>query len=66
MVTGASDGIGKEYALKLADMGYNVTLVARSTDKLQTVADQAQTTNPLIKTRVVSMDLSTAAPADFK
>lgn len=40
MVTGATDGIGKEFALQLAKAGFNVLLVARNKDLLtQTAAD---------------------------
>ena len=38
MVTGASDGIGKEYAIQLArDHRLNIVLISRSLDKLQKV-----------------------------
>ncbi|XP_065901233.1 very-long-chain 3-oxoacyl-CoA reductase-like [Dysidea avara] len=37
VVTGASDGIGKEYAIQLAKHGVNVVLVARSVEKLRSV-----------------------------
>jgi NADP-dependent 3-hydroxy acid dehydrogenase YdfG len=42
MITGASSGIGKATALAFAKEGINVALVARSTDKLETVADVAR------------------------
>lgn len=34
VITGASSGIGREFALHLADMGYSLVLVARREDKL--------------------------------
>lgn len=37
MVTGASDGIGAEFAVQLAKQGFNVVLVARNMAKLQAV-----------------------------
>ncbi len=40
LVTGASNGIGKEFAIKLAQNGHDVIMVARETDKLQSAADQ--------------------------
>src|SRR5699024_1741305 len=40
IITGASSGIGKSIALKLAAEGINVALVARSEDKLSLLAEQ--------------------------
>jgi 17beta-estradiol 17-dehydrogenase / very-long-chain 3-oxoacyl-CoA reductase len=34
LVTGASDGIGKSFAITLAKMGYNITLVSRNEEKM--------------------------------
>jgi len=38
VVTGASDGIGREFAFQLAKAGFNILLVARSSEKLSAVA----------------------------
>jgi short-subunit dehydrogenase len=38
VVTGASDGIGREFAVQLARKGFNVMLVARNRSKLEEVA----------------------------
>lgn len=38
MVTGATDGIGKEFALQLAKAGFNVVLASRTAEKLKAVA----------------------------
>ncbi len=40
VVTGASSGIGAEIARELADRGHRVILVARSEDKLRSLADE--------------------------
>lgn len=40
MVTGASDGIGREFALQLAKAGFNILLVARNREMLATLADE--------------------------
>lgn len=49
VVTGASDGIGKEFALQLAKAGFNVAILARSVDKLSAVADQIAGAYPPIQ-----------------
>ena len=36
VITGATDGIGQEYALQLGQMGYSLLLISRSNEKLQT------------------------------
>lgn len=38
VVTGSTDGIGKEYAKELAKRGMNVMLVSRTLDKLKKVS----------------------------
>ncbi|KAG5669224.1 hypothetical protein PVAND_017116 [Polypedilum vanderplanki] len=40
LVTGATDGIGKEYARSLAKRGLNIILVSRTLSKLETVAKE--------------------------
>lgn len=40
LITGASTGIGRATALAFAKSGFDVALVSRSADKLQTLADQ--------------------------
>lgn len=42
LVTGATDGIGKEYARSLAKRGINIILVSRTLSKLETVAKEIQ------------------------
>ena len=42
LVTGAGRGIGRSCALALAELGASVTLVARSGDELERVADEVR------------------------
>lgn len=40
VVTGATDGIGKEFAFQLAKAGFNILLVSRAETKLNAVAEE--------------------------
>jgi short-subunit dehydrogenase len=56
LVTGASAGIGKEYARRAAASGINVVLFARHEDRLKDVAAEV-TTQYGVDARVVPLDL---------
>ncbi|XP_063220316.1 inactive hydroxysteroid dehydrogenase-like protein 1 [Bacillus rossius redtenbacheri] len=57
VVTGATDGIGKAYALELAKRGLNVVLISRSADKLLQTAEEIESKFQ-VKTRTISADFS--------
>ena len=57
LVTGASRGIGLAIARELADVGYNLALVARSEEALQLVATEIEATHP-VKVKTITADLS--------
>jgi 17beta-estradiol 17-dehydrogenase / very-long-chain 3-oxoacyl-CoA reductase len=40
VVTGATDGIGKEFALQLAKKKFNVLLISRTASKLDALAQE--------------------------
>lgn len=40
VVTGCTDGIGKEYAKELAKRGMNIVMVSRTLEKLQKVSSE--------------------------
>jgi len=42
VITGASDGIGLEFAKQLAEKGYNLVLLSRTEEKLKRVAREIQ------------------------
>jgi len=62
-VTGASDGIGREFARRLAASGLCLVLVARRGDVLEELACELRATHA-VEVRVVAADLATAAGVD--
>ena len=65
VITGASDGIGKEYAFQLAKKGFNIVLVSRTQSKLETVASEIQSKYKK-ETKIVAFDASTNAPENYQ
>lgn len=65
VVTGATDGIGQEFALQLANKGFNIVLLSRSVDKLNQVAQQIEKASPGIKTITHSIDFSSGDEAQY-
>ena len=53
LITGASSGIGRDFAKILANKGYELVLVARDEEKLKELQKELN-----VKTKIVSMDLS--------
>ncbi|CAD8116347.1 unnamed protein product [Paramecium primaurelia] len=47
-ITGASDGIGKQLAIKFSQRGFKIILVARTRSKLEAVSQQLQTESHII------------------
>lgn len=60
LVTGATSGIGEEFARQLAARGLNLVLVARSSDALGTVGQQL-TQDYQIRVRSIAVDLREAS-----
>ncbi len=57
IVTGASAGIGAEFARFLAERGASVALVARRADRLQALADELHRTHG-VRTAAISADMA--------
>ena len=55
LITGASNGLGKDFAIKLANLGYELVLVARSEDKLNHLKKELK---DITNVETVVMDLS--------
>ena len=60
LITGASAGLGAEYARQLAGRGYNLVLVARRADRLQALADEVAATYH-VRVDVLPADLTSDA-----
>ena len=63
LVTGASSGLGEEFAKQLAGRGCNLVLVARSEDKLNRLAETLRQ-QCKVQVRVIAADLSSAESVD--
>ncbi|CAG4972649.1 unnamed protein product [Colias eurytheme] len=56
VITGSTDGIGKHYALELAQKGVNIVLISRNPDKLRSVAGEIEKLG--VKTKTIVADFS--------
>jgi len=63
LITGASEGLGREFARLFAHNGYSLVLVARNSNRLETLAKELSASSP-IDVRVISKDLSIPASAE--
>ncbi|KAI0272050.1 3-ketoacyl-CoA reductase [Russula aff. rugulosa BPL654] len=70
VVTGASDGIGREFAIQLARAGFNVLLAARNQAKLDTVVDDivnaCGSDSGGVQTKTFVVDFATADEARWE
>lgn len=63
LITGASAGLGREFAWQLAESGHGLVLVARGTDRLETLAAQLRAAAH-VEVEVMTADL--AHPSDVE
>jgi len=57
VITGATDGIGKAYAMEFARRGLNVVLISRTMSKLEQTAKEIESKHG-VQTRVLAMDFT--------
>lgn len=61
LVTGASAGIGREFARQLADRAQSIVLVARRQARLEELRDELTKRNPALQVHLHATDLAEAA-----
>ncbi|KAI4245952.1 MAG: hypothetical protein L6R40_002168 [Gallowayella cf. fulva] len=63
IITGASDGLGKEFALHLSRAPFNLLLISRTGSKLDALAHQIRSQNRNIDVRTLAFDFGTVNDA---
>merc|ERR1719203_17532 len=58
VVTGATDGIGRAYAMELARNGLSVLLISRTAEKLQEVEKELKEKYPKVQASHLAIDYS--------
>ena len=66
LITGASDGIGRALAIRVARLGGRVILHGRSNSKLEAVHDEIASDRSLAKPSIAVMDLASADGEAYK
>ncbi|KAL1681814.1 hypothetical protein EV122DRAFT_260351 [Schizophyllum commune] len=66
VVTGATDGIGKEFALQLAKAGFNIFLVSRTPATLTAVGQEIEQKYPGVKTAFHAIDFAKADESAYE
>ena len=64
LVTGASKGIGRCFALRLASMGYNVVMVSQTADDLEAAAKEVSAVNDRVWVRHLVKDMAEMTSAE--
>ncbi|CAB4393633.1 unnamed protein product [Rhizophagus irregularis] len=65
VITGASDGIGKEFAYQLAAAKFNVFLISRTESKLQDISNDIESKYQ-VKSRIYAMDFTKGDKRDYE
>lgn len=56
VISGASDGIGRGFAVELARRGFHIVLMSRSIEKLRSAEAEVRHCNPNVKTKLIVAD----------
>ena len=63
LITGASSGLGREYAIQLAPRVETLVLVARREPLLEELAKELVETHPTLRIKIIPCDLASPAVA---
>uniref|UniRef100_A0AC35TTX0 Estradiol 17-beta-dehydrogenase 12 n=1 Tax=Rhabditophanes sp. KR3021 TaxID=114890 RepID=A0AC35TTX0_9BILA len=66
VVTGSTDGIGREYAVQLANKGFNLVLISRSEDKLAAVKKEISEKIEGINIETIAFDFTNTEVKDYE
>uniref|UniRef100_A0A914QNH6 Steroid dehydrogenase n=1 Tax=Panagrolaimus davidi TaxID=227884 RepID=A0A914QNH6_9BILA len=66
IVTGSTDGIGKEYAFDLAKKGFNIILISRTQTKLDSVKEEIKKECKNIEVETIAYNFTNANVDDYK
>jgi 17beta-estradiol 17-dehydrogenase / very-long-chain 3-oxoacyl-CoA reductase len=66
LITGASEGIGRGIAAEAAKRGFNLVIVSRTKDNLETLSTEIRQLYPKAVVRVVAADCSVDAPSTYE
>lgn len=58
VITGASSGLGRDFARLLHSMGYDLVLVARRRERMEQLQREFAQSNPKLTTEILSLDLA--------
>ncbi|QLG71773.1 hypothetical protein HG535_0C01220 [Zygotorulaspora mrakii] len=64
VITGASDGIGKEFAFQMARRHFNLVLISRTLSKLETIQKELQGKFG-VEVKILSVDISRDVPENY-
>ncbi|CAG8495033.1 13227_t:CDS:2 [Cetraspora pellucida] len=65
VVTGASDGIGREYAMQLAAAKFNIFMISRTASKLKALRDEIENKYK-VDTKMYAMDFTKGDKRDYE
>ncbi|GMT21648.1 hypothetical protein PFISCL1PPCAC_12945, partial [Pristionchus fissidentatus] len=66
VITGATDGIGKAYAMQLAEQNFNVFLISRTQSKLNDTMKEISTRFPSVKIMTRAFDFTAPTYEDYQ